>query len=94
MADPDKFFIISSLAYGDFPQVRKHKVRRDHCLSAHIFTEDLDLIVVFLIAFSRVKSYILIDKLVNMELVLVLMKNQLTEVMGKVKSNLKINIKD
>ena len=70
-------------------------MRRDHCLSAHIFTEDLDLIVVFLIAFSRVKSYILIDKLVNMELVLVLMKNQLTEeVMGKVKSNLKINIKD
>ena len=81
MVDPDKFFIISSLAYGDFPKVRKDKSQgeADHCLSAHIYTVDLDLIVVFLIAFSRVKSYILIDKLVNVELVLVLMKNQLTE---------------
>ena len=92
MVDPKKFSIIPSLAYGDFPQVGKDKARCDHY---QYNSEDLDVIVIFLNTFNRVESYFLIDKLINMEWVLVLMKNQLKEeVMAKVKSNLKITIKD
>ena len=80
LVDPEKFFIIPSLAYGDFPQVRKDKARCDHY---QYNSKDLDVIVIFLITFNRVKSYFLIDKLVNMEWVLVLMKNKFKGGHGK-----------